>query len=447
MKYDYDLVVLGQRPAAIAAAERAIVWGARVALVVSPDRPPATDLLAIAGVDVLRGCYEFYDRDRRPRRSRLGLQVREPHRPDRLRQLHSRRYLLVPDARVAAPSWPGLDATPHATIATAADVDRGLRDTEPGARAIVCGGRSLRGLELAIGLIDRGVRTRLITADPAILPDESRDPGAPARLWQLIVAARGLQCEFDTPIAGCKLTDRSEIQIATAEALYTVDRLFLTDRLVPDLDANAAASLRDGGVTFAGDRIWVDRHLRTAHPQVFACAAALTGYDAESIATHEALTATYNALVWRSRVPRYDAIAWGIDARPGYACVGQTEVQARAAGIAAATIDLCVRDRDDRRDRRADESASKMAARVVVAETGDILGATIVGDRAAEAIVPFSVAIGQRTSIDAWRTWSGVASGSSALCEQLCEIWRDRWWDRHPRWRERAKLWFDDRRR
>ncbi|MGD1902088.1 MAG: FAD-dependent oxidoreductase [Geitlerinemataceae cyanobacterium] len=432
IKHDYDLVILGQRPAAIAAAERAVTWGARVALVVSPERAPDTALLALAGVDVLCGCYEFYDRSRRG--SRLALRVGEPERGDRVRQLHSRAYVLVPDARVVVPA--GLAEVPHAAIATAADVDRALQEARPGERAIVCGGRSLRGLELALGLVERGVETRFVTGGATLLPSEGAEADALERLWELDAAARGLQYEYGSEIVGGQVSEAGEITLKTADTAHVADRLFLADRLVPGLEATA--DLRDWGVTFAGDRVWVDRHLRTTHPQIFACAAALRGHDAESLAIHEALVAVRNALMprWQGRSPRYEAIAWGIEARPGYARVGPSQAQVRSRGRAAVALDLCVRGAGESPDT---------AARAIVAETGEILGATVVAENATESIAAFAIAVGQRATIDA--DFTQTASASGELWAQLCGMWRDRWWQSHPIWQERAKLWFDDRRR
>lgn len=473
MNYDYDLVIIGQRPAAIAAAELAVTWGARVALVMSPDRSPdtvTTAHLAIAGIDLIRGIYQFVPRFRRRRRSvmigiglqnvvdqldqldQLDLQIHEPERNHRSRILRSRRYVLAPDARVTAPRCSGLDQTPHVLIGNRTDIRRWLAQLDDRAiderprRAIVYGGRSLVSLELAMTLLDCGLETRLVTADSALLASEGdteTDAASLIRIWQLQAIANGLNCELNQAIVNAQWLGR-ELVVQTATEKFTTDVLLIADRLVPDLDRR---NLQTCGLTFSRDHLWVDRGLRTSHPQIYACAAALRGHDAESIATHEALIATRNALTpWIAQAPNYRAISWGIVARFGLARVGLNLEQAKGLHLDAIAIDLSVQaptghDHPLRRDRD-----SPIAAQVIFSAAGTILGATIIGDRAADLIVPFSVAIAQGDSINDWQTWSGRDSITGELSHQLYRTWRDRWWQSHPGWRDRVRSWFDDRR-
>ena len=462
MNYDYDLVIIGQRPAAIAAAELALTWGARVALVMSPDRLPAAatmDYLAIAGADIVRGSYQFVSRSRRLRRSVLNLEVVEPSREGRSRLLRSRTYLIAPDARSVAPTLPGLDQTPHVLIGDRGDAQRWLHQLETleartpdkrPKRAIVYGGRSLISLELALTLLDRNLETRLMTTDSALLASEGQTDNSTSlfQLWQLQAIANGLECSLNSTIRRVQSVD-GELCLSTDTEQFTTDVLLIADRLVPDLDL---VQLQACGVTLSDRHLWVDRHLRTTHPQIYACAAALNGHDAESIATHEALTATRNALTpWFSQTPDYRAIPWGVATRGGFARVGLNPTQAQHASQAqrndVVTIDLSVQGTSRHRcGSLAKQADSPIAVQVVLTEAGEILGATIVGDRAADLIVPFSVAIGQRASIDAWKTWAGLESTAGELGAQLHRIWRDRWWQLHPRWRDRVRSWFDDRR-
>ncbi len=466
MKYDYDLVIIGQRPAAIAAAELAVTWGARVALVMSPDRSPetiATAHLAIAGIDLIRGIYQFVPRSRRRRRSMTNpanltnltdLQVVEPDRNHRSRILRSRRYLLAPDARAidpVSPDLPGFEQTSHVLIGNRDDIRRWLAQLDDLAtnerprRAIVYGGRSLVSLELAITLLDRGLETRLITADSVLLASEGQqektDTSSLLRLWQLQAIANGLDCELNSTIINVQPLDR-ELVLQTEAQKFTTDVLLIADHLVPDLDH---ANLHACGLILSGDHLWVDRGLRTSHPQIYACAAALRGHDAESIATHEALTATRNALTpWIAQAPNYRAIPWGIATRFGFARVGLSLEQAEARHVGAIAIDLSVQNTTGNGLHM--PAGSPIAAQVVLTAAGNILGATIVGDRAADLIVPFSLAIGQCASIDDWKTWAGLDSIAGELGEQLYRIWRDRWWQSHPGWHDRVQSWFDDRR-
>ncbi|NJN63004.1 MAG: NAD(P)/FAD-dependent oxidoreductase [Coleofasciculaceae cyanobacterium RL_1_1] len=467
MNYDYDLVIIGQRPAAIAAAELAATWGARVALVMSPDRSPdtvATAHLAIAGIDLIRGVYQFVPRFRRRRRSviigmglrnsvdQMDLQIHEPERNHRSRILRSRRYVLAPDARATVPQCSGLDRTPHVLIGNRTDIRRWLAQLDDQAideqprRAIVYGGRSLVSLELAMMLLDSGLETRLITADSALLASEGdteTDAASLIRIWQLQAIANGLNCELNQAIVNVQPLGR-ELVVQTKTEKFTTDVLLIADRLMPDLDRR---NLQTCGLTFSGEHLWVDRGLRTSHPQIYACAAALRGHDAESIATHEALIATRNTLTpWIAQAPNYRAISWGIVARFGLARVGLNLEQAKGLHSDAIAIDLSVQaptghDQLPRRDHN-----SPIAAQVVLSAAGTILGATIIGDRAADLIVPFSWMIGQSASIDDWQTGSGLDSIAGVLSDQLYQTWRDRWWQSHPGWRDRVRSWFDDQR-
>ncbi len=469
MKYDYDLVIIGQRPAAIAAANLAVTWGARVALVMSPERLPeitTTAHLAIAGIDLVRGTYQFLPRSRRRQQSithltnrqkstsLTDLEVIEPDRNYRSRLLRSRRYLLAPDACATdpvSPDTPGFDQIPHVSIGNRADIRRwlaqidNLAPDERPRRAIVYGGRSLVSLELAITLVDRGLETRLISTDSALLASEGHKENTKTsslfRLWQLQAIANGLRCELSSTIIKVQPVGR-ELVLHTQTKAFTTDVLLMADRLIPDLDR---ANLHTCGLSFRSDHLWVDRTLRTTHPQIYACAAALHGHDAESIATHEALIATRNALTpWIAQSPNYHAIPWGIATRFGFARAGLTLEQAKAQHSDAIAIDLSLQTTTGYTPPT--PADSPIAAQIVLTAAGKIIGATIVGDRAADLIVPFSLAIGQCASIDDWNTWAGMESIAGELGDQLYRIWRDRWWQSRPGWRDRVRSWFDDRR-
>ena len=455
MNYDYDLVIIGQRPAAIAAAELALTWGARVALVMSSDRLPETTFpgsLGSAGIDVVYASYQFVPRRAMPSKRQpqvtLDLQVVEPLRANQSRKLRSRKYLLAPDARSIVPDIPGLRQTRHVAIGDRSEVQDWFARFETRKperrprRAIVYGGQSLVGLELALMLVDRGLETHLIAPEPALLAGQWQADGSTSlmQLWQLQAIAKGLNCSLQSKILNVRSVER-EIWLQTEDQQVIGDVLFVADRLVPKLDLD---NLQTCGATLSHDRVWVDRHLCTTHPQIYACAAALGGHDAESIATHEAITATRNALApWRSQSPNYRAIPWGVATPAGFACVGLNLSQAQAECKDATTIDLSL---PDPGSRPASHWEEPVAAQIILNAAGEILGATIVGDRAADSIVPFSLAIGQGASIEAWKTWAGLESTAGAIAEQLYRIWRDRWWQSHPSWRSHVRSWFDDRR-
>ena len=473
MKYDYDLVIIGQRPAAIAAADLAITWGARVALVMSSDRSQDTAVmapLAISGIDLLYGDYEFVPRRRRKPRSgthwrgqtaRVDLQVVEPGRDSRSRVLRGRRYLLVPDACVLVPAIPGLDQTPHVTIANREDIRHWLTqidalppDQRP-QRAIVYGGRSLVSLELAMTLQDQGISTHLISSETTLLTQEEMldrtgktETASLLKLWQLHAIANSLTCDLNCTIShvqwvGQELTLHTTTPAFTTQS-FTADVLLIADGLVPRFDR---VHLQACGLDIRGDHLWVDRYLRTTHPQIYACAAALRGHDAESIATHEALTATRNALTpWIDQVPNYSAIPWGITTRFGFARVGLNLTQARVKHPGAIAIDLNLQCQDILGSGLHGSDGVPVAAQVIVTATGTLIGATIIGDRTADLIAPFALAIGRRASINDWHTWAGLPSIATNLITETYRIWRDQWWQARPGWRDRVRSWFDDRR-
>lgn len=484
MKYDYDLVIIGQRPAAIAAADLAITWGARVALVMSPDRSPdsaVTASLVSMGLDLLCGDYEFVPRHRRGphfgvhrrRTPRVDLQVVEPSREHRSRVLRSRRYLLVPDARVLDPAIPGLDQIPsiaYTTIGSREDIHRWLThiDRQDAAtrpqRVIVYGGRSLVSLELALTLHDQGFETHLICTKANLLTREemtdragTTETSSLLKLWQWQAIADGLHCDLNCSILQVQSVGRDLVlhtatqssppatnpSIPQPTQRLTTDVLLIADPLVPCLDR---AHLQACGLGFSGDHLQVDRFLRTTQAQIYACAAALRGHDAESIATHEALTATRNALTPIAQTPNYAAIPWGVTARFGFARVGLNLTQAQTQHPGAIAIDLNLQRQEWMEATVHGADRTPGAAQILLTATGRLIGATIIGDRAADLIVPFSLAIGRRTSINDWNTWAGMASIATNLSTQTYRTWRDQWWQSRPGWRDLVRSWFDDRR-
>jgi len=135
-----------------------------------------------------------------------------------------------------------------------------------------------------------------------------------------------------------------------------------------------------------------DEYLRTLHPNITACGDVAGPYQFTHTASHQAWYATVNALFGGAKLFRadYSAIPWATFTDPEVARVGVNETEARDKRIA---YDVATTSLEDL-DRAIADGETRGMVKVLTAQGSDrILGATIVGERAADLIVEFTMAM------------------------------------------------------
>ena len=428
MAVDYDLVVIGSSRAGIDAAKSAAVLQARVALVTQCDElflpndtlfncsisevgqfndrlatnpfavtsdtetlslTQAIDWargidstmqkgdnslanLAALGVDVIAGKGEFY------RLPHLGFAVAN-------RQLRSRNYLLATGVNYV-PRFLGADSTDnYLTLRELSD--RNLPTL--GSNLIVVGSNPM-ALELAQTLARFEKEVTLIVEQSRILPHEDLD------------LALLIQAQLETE--GVKIYSNSKVsQIATLDGqkwLQAGDRAFNADTIIiADYRQPNITGLNLAGVNVKYDlqRVWVNRKLQTTNPHIYACGDLIGGYSLPDLARQEVKIILKNTLFFPWYRINYYALPWAVLTKPNLARVGLTERQARER-YGEDVYAIAQNIRDTARGQVEDRTTGM--CKLLVRSDGEIIGCSLVGDRAGELITVIALMMQHNLRLD-----------------------------------------------
>jgi len=301
-------------------------------------------------------------------------------------RLRFKRALICTGARPRVPDILGLSRVPHFTNETIFSIK------ELPQRLVVIGGGPI-GCELSqafarlgssVSLVDHGERL-LKHDDPLaarVVLDQFRHDGI--KLW---LGASVREVDGDAGGLRVHLNDAASTRLDADVLLVATGRRPNIDTL--DL-ARAGVEIEAGGVK-------VDDRLRTSNPHVFAagdvCSGALQFTHAADAMARIALT---NALFFgRKRVSDL-TVPWVTYTSPEVAHVGLTEDQARERGRAVLSFTVPMTELD----RGAVDGDTAGFARVHIArKRGTVLGATMVAERAGEAIGELALAVTHRLSM------------------------------------------------
>lgn len=416
----YDVLVLGAGMAGLTIARKAAKAGKRVAIV---DTRPYGGTCALRGCDpkkVLVGAAEVIDRTRRLRPHGIQGAVHidwpdlmafkrsftEPV-PKALEHslaesgvatLHGRprftgpatlqlgedilqaeRIAIAVGARPRTLTFPGAE---HA-ISSAEFLDL---EALPG-RILFIGGGYV-SFEFAHVAARAGASATILHRHPRALPHF--DPDLVDKLIEETRGA-GVDVELGQEVTGIEGGGAS-FSVLTADARrYEADLVVHGAGRVPELDG---LELEAAGIRYDPARgIEVDDHLRsTTNPRAYAAgdAADTPGWPLTPVAVHEAHTVAANLVRGDSSVPEYAGTPSVVFTTPNLARAGLLEREARAQGRA-----VTVRHQDTHGWYSARRVAQPAAAHKIIedAETGEILGAHLLGDRAGDVIDMFALAI------------------------------------------------------
>jgi pyruvate/2-oxoglutarate dehydrogenase complex dihydrolipoamide dehydrogenase (E3) component len=154
--------------------------------------------------------------------------------------------------------------------------------------------------------------------------------------------------------------------------------------------------LDKAGVKYSANGIQVDDHLRTNLKHIYAAGDVTGSYQFTHYAGWQAFQAVRNALLPGSSIGVSDLVPWVTFTDPEVAHIGATEKQARSEHgdhIEVHRWEL------SKVDRAVCENDVSGLVKIITKPDGEILGATIVGARAGEAILELIVAIKQRMKV------------------------------------------------
>ena len=320
--------------------------------------------------------------------------------------LRAKKFVIATGSRPAIPAVDGLDRVPSYTNETIFD----LGDS-PG-RLVVLGGGPI-GCELGQALGRLGVEVTILQRGPRLLMRE--DPDAS----ELLLGS--LEAEGVNVLTGAqaRVAVRSERVVrlwADVEGEGTrhpidCDAILIASGRVPNVEN---LGLEAAGVAFTKDGVTVNDYLQTSQKHIYAAGDVAGSPRFTHVADSHARTVVRNILFPWLPVKREDAvIPWCTYTSPEVARVGLNETEAAARGVAC---DVWKQPLEDV-DRAVVESQEEGFAKVLTAKGSDeILGATIVGERAGDLIHEFVLAMKAKVglkviagTIHAYPTYAEIA--------------------------------------
>ena len=290
----------------------------------------------------------------------------------------ARRTIVAVGSHAVAPPIPGLAEAGHLDHVSIFALDH----LPP--RVAVIGGGPV-GVELAQCLARFGAQVTILQRGPRLLPRD--DAELSALLAQALGGELTVRCD-----AGVERVERvgparrvhfSGGSLDCDAILVAVGRRARLDGLGLD---SAGVAVRDGAVH-------VDPHLRTTAANIYACGDCVGGPQFTHFAEAQARVAVRNALFRGRQRFALDAVPWTTFTDPELAHVG-----AREGDVPGARV---FRSPYERLDRAVCEDAPFGLGKVVCDARGRILGASLLGLGAGEALAPLVLARDAGLTLDA----------------------------------------------
>jgi pyruvate/2-oxoglutarate dehydrogenase complex dihydrolipoamide dehydrogenase (E3) component len=266
-----------------------------------------------------------------------------------------------------------------------------------------------------------------------------------ALLLQAQLETEGVKLYLNSPISQLKTIDGQKWLQAGDRAL-TADQVIMADHRRPNI---AGLNLAGVDVKYDRQRVYVNRKLQTSNPHIYACGDVIGGYSQPNIARYEANLILKNTLWFPWYKVNYQALPWIISTQPTFARVGLTTQQAQKQYGADLYL---VTEYFQSLERSPIADAATGMCRLLVRESGEIVGCSLIGDRAEELITAIALMMQHQIKLERnpMKGLTSLALPSTYL--SMSEIWQ-RVWDnyyqqklqRHPRLLKRLRSWFSFR--
>jgi len=315
------------------------------------------------------------------------------------KRIVAKHFVIATGSSPLKPPIPGLGETPYFTNETIFD------NTALPEHLIVVGGGPI-GLELAQAHRRLGARVTVLEAKQ-IMPKD--DPEAVVIVRQALEregivvrenAAVTAVAKSDGGVAVTISGNGQSEAVAGSHLLLAVGRAANVEGL----------NLETAGVKYSKKGIEVDASLRTSNPRISAIGDVAGGLQFTHVAGYHASLIIRRVLFKVSAKENTAAIPWCTFTDPELAQVGMTEAQAREKGLSVGVSRWPLHENDRAQAERDTHGLAK-----VVVSGGRPIGATIVAPHAGELILPWVLAISQKTKM------SGMA-GLVAPYPTLSEI-------------------------
>ena len=320
--------------------------------------PTMPDALRKKGIEVLQGATRFLD----PHTLEAGTQ-----------KIRAKKILINTGAEPKIPNLPGLNEVPYFTYQKIFDNDQLPQ------RMLVLGSGPI-GCEIAQAYQRLGAQ--VIVIGERLLPAE--DPEVSELMGRVFAqeGIRRLAAKAESVSKnGAEITVHTNAGDATGELLFVA-----TGRapLVHNLGLEAAK------VRYSERGIDVNEHLQTSTKHIYAAGDVIGGPQYSHLAGWQGFQAVRNALLPGNNAGMADALPRITFTSPEVAQVGMTEAEARKTyrdDLQMMTFDI------GKVDRAVNEDDKLGMMKIIARKNGSILGATIVGERAGEAITEITIAM------------------------------------------------------
>jgi pyruvate/2-oxoglutarate dehydrogenase complex dihydrolipoamide dehydrogenase (E3) component len=302
-------------------------------------------------------------------------------------KIRARRFVIATGSVAAVPAIPGLLGVPYLTDETVVALPEIPRH-------LIVLGAGPSGLELAQAFRRLGSD---VTVIEAVAPLAGADPESAAVVLDAL-AREGITLRTGVEIAKVgRAIARVQVIIATAGGVETIEgsHLLLTTGRRPNVDD---LNLEAAGIRTTAAGMVLDKSLRTTNKHVYAVGDATGGPNFTHVAHYHAGVVVRQLLFGATAVVNPETIPWVTFTDPELAQVGMLEEEARALAGVIRVLRWPYRENDRAQVERTTDGHIK----VITDRAGQILGASIVGAKAAESIAAWTLAISQELNIQAF---------------------------------------------
>lgn len=294
-------------------------------------------------------------------------------------------FVIATGSSAFRPLIPGLATTPCLTNETVFD-----NTVLPGHLVIIGGGPI--GMEMAQAHRRLGARVTLLEGRTVMPKDDAE---AVAIIRKRLVA-EGIDIRENATVSAVAGT-QGDISVTVSskgsEETIRGTHLLLAAGRTPNI---SGLNLEAAGVRYTPKGIEVDTGLQTSNRRVFAIGDVAGGPQFTHVAGYHAGLLVRRLLFKAPAKVDYASLPWCTYTDPELAQAGLTEQQAREKGLAVSITRWPLHDNDRAQATRETEGFAK-----IVVVRGRPVGATIVGPHAGELILPWVLAISQKTKLSA----------------------------------------------
>ena len=293
-------------------------------------------------------------------------------------RISAKKILVATGAGPAIPSTPGLGDVPYSTYRDIFEADQ-----LPQTMAVVGGGPV--GVEVAQAYQRLGTRVTIFAE--RLLPKEEPEV---SQILHQVLQREGLQIVCERVLSVAQTGRRIVVRAQRNET--ECDLLFVAVGRRPTLDG---LNLEAAGVKFSEHGIKVNDHLQTSTKSIYAAGDVVGGQQFSHLAGWQGFQAVRNALLPGSTSGFPSAVPRVTFSDPEVAHVGKTEAEARLSNPNVVVTSWPI----EREDRAVCEDDRDGILKLISTRDGTILGATIVGQRAGEAITEIVLAMHHRLKV------------------------------------------------